>query len=68
MLHYSQSCDLELHQPISREESDIVARQPGEEEEEVLVDEEAIHQSMEMSQRLSAEAISESHEDYITMM
>ena len=57
----SRSCDLEVHEPITLEESQSVARQPTmeEEEEEPVVDEEAIHQSMELSQRLSLEALSE---------
>ena len=57
----SRSCDLEVHKPITLEESQLVAKQPPMEEEgeEPVVDEEAIHQSMELSQRLSLEALSE---------
>ena len=63
-LNVSQSCDLQPHRPISLEESQSVARQRslGEEEqregEGLVVDEEAIHQSMELSQRLSLESLS----------
>ena len=56
----SRSCDLEVHEPITLEESQLVAKQPPVEKEgEPVVDEEAIHQSMELSQRLSLEALSE---------
>ena len=54
----SRSCDLQPHRPITLEDSQPVARQPpmgG----EVVVDEEAIQQSMELSQRLSLETLSE---------
>ena len=54
---YSQSCDIEQHRPISRENSDVIEKQPIGEEEEVLVNEELVHQSMELSQRLSPVAI-----------
>ena len=55
---YSQSCDIEQHRPISRENSDVIARQPTGEEKDAVVNEELVHRSMELSQRLSPEAIS----------
>lgn len=55
---FSQSCDLDLHeQPIGLEG---VSRRPVPKrgrDREVLVDEEAVRQSMELSQRLSEDAI-----------
>ncbi len=60
MAHCSQSCDLEVHRPISRENSDDVTA--GHQEGDVsspLVDEDAVHRTLELSQRLSPEAISE---------
>lgn len=55
-LHLSQSRDVEIHRPISREEVESVARQPD--QVETLVDEGVVHQSMEQSQKLSVETIS----------
>ena len=67
-----KSCDTQSHQPIRSEESDSqsVVRQPpmgsgtereGEGQgEELVVNEEAIHQTMEMSQRLDIDALSKS--------
>ena len=55
-VHLTQSCDIELHRPVSREEGEMVARQLD--REESLVDEDVVQQSMELSQRLSEEAIS----------
>lgn len=55
---FSQSCDLDLHHPIELE--DGAGSEPvvnG--NHEVVVDEEAIKQSMELSQRLSRSAIGE---------
>lgn len=55
-VHLTQSSDIELHRPVSREEGEMVARQLD--HEGSLVDEDVVQQSMEMSQRLSEEAIS----------
>ena len=53
---FTQSCDLDLHQPIESErEVEPVAM----DDQEVLIDEEAIKQSMELSQRISKVAIGE---------
>ena len=58
VVQYSQSCDLELHEPIRRElVDDVISSQ--QDQEEAVVDAEAIQRSMELSQRLSPEAISE---------
>ena len=66
-----RSCDTQSHQPIRSEESDsqLIARQSaigiereGEGQgEEPVVNEEAIHQTMEMSQRLNIDTLSRSH-------
>ena len=64
-----KSCDTQSHQPIRSEESDSqsVVRQPPmgsdteREGEGPVVNEEAIHQTMEMSQRLNMDALSKSH-------
>ena len=68
-----KSCDTQSHQPIRSEESDSqsVARQSaigsgiereGEGQGEgPVVNEEAIHQTMEMSQRLNIDTLSKSH-------
>ena len=55
---FSQSCDLDLHQPIESE-GDAGSEPVANSDQEVLVDEEAIKQSMELSQRLSKAAIGE---------
>ena len=62
----SRSCDLQPHRPITLEDSQPIARRlpmGGEEEEgeggEVVVDEEAIQQSVELNQRLRLETLSE---------
>lgn len=58
-LSYSQSCDLDVIQPTSLEdhEDTDVAKQPS--DQSVIVNEEIVQESMELSQRLSAETISE---------
>ena len=54
---FSQSCDLVLHE-LERPETDGGSGEPvAERDGEVLVDEEAVRQSMELSQRLSDDAI-----------
>ena len=55
---FSQSCDLDLHeQPIGLEGASRKPVPKRRKDREVLVDEEAIRQSMELSQRLSEDAI-----------
>ena len=53
---FSQSCDLDLHEePVGLEGA---SRKPvAKRDHKVLVDEEAVKQSMELSQRLSEDAI-----------
>ena len=67
-----KSCDMQSHRPIRSKESDSqsVVRQPplasGDEREgegqgkEPVINKEAIHQTMEMSQRLNIDTLSES--------
>ena len=56
---FSQSCDLDLHQP-TRLEGDAEHEPVAEGDQAVVVDEEAIQHSMELSQRLSEDAMSKS--------
>lgn len=56
---FSQSCDLDLHQPVVSE-GDVVSESVARDDREVLVDEKAVKESMELSQRLSREAIGKS--------
>ena len=59
-LVYSQSCDLDLNQPTSSEDYEdndlTAAKQPT--DQSVIVNEDIVQESMELSQRLSAETIS----------
>lgn len=55
---FSQSCDLDVHEPVESE-GDGVREDVAGGDQEVLVDKEAVKQSMELSQRLSASAIGE---------
>ena len=55
---FSQSCDLDVHQPIESEE--LAGSEPvANSDQDVVVDEYAIKQSMELSQRLSKATIGE---------
>ena len=56
---FSQSCDLDLHQPVVPE-GDVASESVARDNREVLVDEKAVKESMELSQRLSREAIGKS--------
>lgn len=55
---FTQSCDLDLHQPAESESNNEFVAVDN---QEVMVDEEAIKQSMELSQRISNVTTGESH-------
>ena len=56
-LDCTQSCDPELHRPIITENDAIAENNETDQKVGVVVDDVAVVQSMEMSQRLSADAI-----------
>ena len=56
-LNCTQSCDPELHRPITTENDVIAENSETDQKMGVVVDEVAVVQSMEMSQRLSTDAI-----------
>ncbi len=54
---FSQSCDLDLHEQAAGVEGASRKKTVAKRGHKVLVDEEAVKQSMELSQRLSEDAI-----------